>query len=178
MTTEEKAKRFLDNWYATGLETKIKHSLFNKEALEKQYGAIMNTWILRSDREPTKEDGLCRLGFYYQTGGWSEYTWDCRRVGAPVNDKEYTHWRSIKAEPPPRQLTQREKDDEMAAEVVRKCCWSGAVAMSIALQALYAERRGVAKLVDEFMQNPTWGRTSAWASVYQRLRARLDEQGE
>lgn len=66
----------------------------------------MSTWIKRSKREPfTSEYPL--LAGYYMGDKWNEY-----RVGTtsiPLGSA--THFRSIKADPPPRELTQAEKDE-------------------------------------------------------------------
>jgi hypothetical protein len=45
------------------------------------------------------------------------------------------------------------------------------------LEGIYAERREVAKLMDEIMRNSTWGTSNAWEPYHRQLRARLDEQG-
>ncbi len=70
----------------------------------------MSTWIKRTEREPGISDLPIVTGYRYDTDGWQQSAWFC--VPPKTSDSPYTHWRSIKADPPPRELSQREKDEE------------------------------------------------------------------
>lgn len=133
-----------------------------------------NVWVKRSEREPGKED-FPIIGGAYILGGntqWDESVYqDHKNVGA-----WFTHWRSIKADPPPRELTQRERDATLARNIAMVD--EGTVTECV-LEGIYAERREVAKLMDKHYNGGTWGRRHEdWDESLHQLRARLDEQGE
>ncbi len=139
----------------------------------------MSTWIKRSEREPTAAD-LPILAGAYEDGKWSETAWLAwHLVGRAI----YTHWRSVKADPPPRELTQAEKDEQqandVAVRVIERCTEiKHPISLEVALQAFYAERREVAKLVAAlFPCFPNWGKESHFSDEWKQLRAHLDEQG-
>lgn len=135
------------------------------------------TWIKRSEREPTEADLPIVMGGYMCGSGKA---WDIALYAClPPKSHWSGYWRSIKAEPPPRELTQREKDEEAAKKAAQ---WSydhpgepGAYALVSAREAIYAERREVLALLNQIWA-PHWGPGSALIPVRQ-LRARLDEQG-
>ena len=129
-----------------------------------------NVWIKRSEREPGNFDWPLFAGYYEATLGWTELV--VHREG-PIGNA--THWRSIKCDPPPRELTQRERDEETIGNIVVSYRYSGPTRQ--VAEAIYAERREVAKLMDEIMRNSTWGTSNAWEPYHRQLRARLDEQG-
>ena len=128
-----------------------------------------NTWIKRSEREPGKFDWPLFAGYYDATLGWTEFV---VHRECPIGNA--THWRSIKCDPPPRELTQRERDATLARNIAMVD--EGTVTECV-LEGIYAERREVAKLMDEIMRNSTWGTSNAWEPYHRQLRARLDEQG-
>ena len=131
----------------------------------------MNAWIKRSDREPTKVETPVMYG-RYKGEEWLETS---AQYGWPASlNIEYNYWRSIKADPPPRELTQRERDATLARNIAMG--HEGTVTECV-LEGIYAERREVAKLMDEIMRNSTWGTSNAWEPYHRQLRARLDEQG-
>ena len=127
----------------------------------------MSTWVKKTDREPTKEDFPLIAGRYHENGEWLEYTHF--RFG-DAGYQAITHWRSIKCEPPARELTQREKDIEMAMKVGGYQHMSRVESM---LEAIYAERREVNALLESWFFNPKWGK----CDELQAIRARLDELG-
>lgn len=128
-----------------------------------------NTWIKRSEREPGKFDWPLFAGYYDATLGWTEFV---VHRECPIGNA--THWRSIKCDPPARELTQRERDATLARNIAMVD--EGTVTECV-LEGIYAERREVAKLMDEIMRNSTWGTSNAWEPYHRQLRARLDEQG-
>ena len=128
-----------------------------------------NVWIKRSEREPGKFDWPLFAGYYDATLGWTEFV---VHRECPIGNA--THWRSIKCDPPPRELTQRERDATLARNIAMVD--EGTVTECV-LEGIYAERREVAKLMDEIMRNSTWGTSNAWEPYHRQLRARLDEQG-
>lgn len=130
-----------------------------------------NVWIKRSEREPQPDEFPVLAGYYL--GGhdkWNEY-----RCGVGQQLGSATHWRSIKCDPPPRELTQRERDATLARNIAMVD--EGTVTECV-LEGIYAERREVAKLMDEIMRNSTWGTSNAWEPYHRELRVRLDEQGQ
>jgi len=100
-------------------------------------GDAMNTqetqWNLLSERLPPNDEFPVVLGWWGEYG-WKEYPYFvCSQVDC---FKDYTHWRSIKVNPPPRVKTQRELDDaafmdwyncEGAGDAVREA-WHAALA--------------------------------------------------
>lgn len=135
----------------------------------------MSTWVKRSEREPTKADYPIAAGAYLsnQTGGY----WDEGHYRIPEALTNWqTHWRSIKADPPPRELTQRERDKNFALKLAFA---DGSSTVEDVLEAIYAERREVAKLMESGL-GPNWGicdNRYKWAEYTTQLRARCDEQG-
>ena len=101
----------------------------------------MNTqWIKRSEREPMQAD-FPILGGAYVLGG--SKAWDEDYGQDPKNIPSYfTHWRSIKADPPPREPTQRERDLEADKAAYQKYLndSNATDGHDIALNAIYAER--------------------------------------
>jgi len=139
-----------------------------------------NVWVKRSEREPSASDFPCRVGFYSTaTQDWYEYT------SCSLDDiGTYTHWRSIKCDPPARELTQRERDD-VAANAASNEAYRldadkpEAISINSARRAIYAERREVANLMRAWaMGDANWGTPGRdWPEKMQAVRARLDEQG-
>ena len=129
-----------------------------------------NVWIKRSEREPGKFDWPLFAGYYDATLGWTEFV---VHRECPIGNA--THWRSIKCDPPPRELTQRERDEATIGNIVVSYRYSSPTRQ--VAEAIYAERREVAKLMDEIMRNSTWGTSNAWEPYHRQLHARLDEQG-
>lgn len=142
----------------------------------------MNTWIKRTEREPQPDEFPVLAGYYL--GGhdkWNEY-----RCTVSQQLGSATHWRSIKCDPPARELTQRERDDAAANAASYEAYRLDAdkpeaISISSARRAIYAERREVAKLMAENYADLNWGINEPMVSSYSRnvrqLRARLDEQG-
>lgn len=127
------------------------------------------TWIKRSEREPQPDEFPVVAGYYL--GGhdkWNEY-----RCGAGQQLGSATHWRSIKADPPPRELTQREVDKAMARNIAMVD--EGTVTECV-LEGIYAERREVAKLLTEYFGGDCW-RDENKVPDMRDIAARLDEQG-
>lgn len=134
----------------------------------------MSTWIKRSEREPTKADLPIIIGAYMPHVGWDIGLYDI----LPCPDHWSTHWRSVKCDPPARELTQRERDIKMVERI-----WdrgpNGAGVIYIQdkmLEAIYAERREVAKLMALYA-GEFWGTHDYSSSELMALRRRLDEQG-
>ena len=127
-----------------------------------------NVWIKRSEREPGKFDWPLFAGYYDATLGWTEFV---VHRECPIGNA--THWRSIKCDPPPRELTQREKDATLARNIamVNECTVTECV-----LEGIYAERREVLRALQD-AHGHDWGADEDWAKHAQKLRARLDEQG-
>ena len=126
----------------------------------------MSTWIKRTDREPTTADLPYFAGYYTVGGNWLEFL-----VDESCSIGNGTHWRSVKCDPPPRELTQREKDKKMVEGVFHKNMHVDTLQDMLA--AIYAERREIARLM--FFRAPYWrGQGYKWV---EDLRARLDEQG-
>ena len=131
-----------------------------------------NVWIKRSEREPQPDEFPVLAGYYL--GGhdkWNEY-----RCGVGQQLGSATHWRSIKCDPPARELTQRERDATLARNIAMG--YEGTVTECV-LEGIYAERREVAKIAEATLGDD-WGIDSerrSWAEVWKSLRARLDEQG-
>ena len=126
------------------------------------------TWIKRSEREPGKFDWPLFAGYYDATLGWTEFV---VHRECPIGNA--THWRSIKADPPPRELTQRERDEETIGNIVVSYRYSGPTRQ--VAEAIYAERREVCALLNQLWAHD-WGAKSGLSPV-RELRARLDEQG-
>ena len=128
-----------------------------------------NTWIKRSEREPGKFDWPLFAGYYDATLGWTEFV---VHRECPIGNA--THWRSIKCDPPPRELTQRERDATLARNIAMVD--EGTVTECV-LEGIYAERREVAKLMAKAYDS-AWGTSDVgWSTSLRQLRARLDEQG-
>ena len=130
-----------------------------------------NVWIKRSEREPVQEDAPVVYG-KYDGPRWIESS--AQNVWHMGLNTDYTHWRSIKADPPPKELTQRERDMEMVHQLLKANdypphTWT-------ALQAIYAERREVAKLLTEYFGGDCW-RDENKVPDMRDIAARLDEQG-
>ena len=128
------------------------------------------TWIKRSEREPGKFDWPLFAGYYDATLGWTEFV---VHRECPIGNA--THWRSIKADPPPRELTQRERDATLARNIAMVD--EGTVTECV-LEGIYAERREVAKLMDLWFRRSDWGTDPSVPDELKRLRVRLDEQGQ
>ena len=127
-----------------------------------------NVWIKRSEREPGKFDWPLFAGYYDATLGWTEFV---VHRECPIGNA--THWRSIKCDPPPRELTQRERDATLARNIAMVD--EGTVTECV-LEGIYAERREVAKLMATYHSCEDWG-NSRYSKEMRDLRARLDEQG-
>ena len=137
-----------------------------------------NVWIKRSEREPVQEDAPVVYG-KYDGPRWIESS--AQNVWHMGLNTDYTHWRSIKAEPPPRELTQRERDDAAANAASDEAYRLDAdkpeaISINSARRAIYAERREVARLVDAYF-GKDWGRGGYALEHTRQIRARLDEQG-
>lgn len=131
-----------------------------------------NVWIKRSEREPKCSDLPIVTGYRYDSDGWQQSAWFC--VPPNTSDSPYTHWRSIKADPPSRELTQRERDEATVLQLRQRL---GTTANQDCLDAIYAERREVAKLMAKAYDS-AWGTSDVgWSTSLRQLRARLDEQG-
>lgn len=129
-------------------------------------------WIKRSEREPKKEEFPLLAG-NYDGGDWAE--WIVKSATGSLGSAIY--FRSIKADPPPRELTQREKDEAWAVELVDRN--AGINRVGVALEAIYAERREVKALIDRGFWDHGWGTDrTQWSEVNCQLRARLDELGK
>ena len=130
-----------------------------------------NVWIKRSEREPTEADLPIVMGGYMCGSGkaWDIALYTC----LPPKSHWSGYWRSIKAEPPPRELTQRELDRRLALKLVGR---QGNLTEDV-LEAIYVERREMNKLLDELWPEKHWGRDESYNSVCKAIRARLDEQG-
>ena len=137
----------------------------------------MNTsWIKRHEKLPAMDDlpiiTTCYEGGKWRTQLWTEYT--------PRAEHEYTYWTRFRAEPPPRELTQREMDNDAAklacerAFVSCRANWVGAE--EAVRQVIYAERREVAKIMALYHSSENWG-DNRYSKEMRQLRARLDEQG-
>jgi hypothetical protein len=139
----------------------------------------MSTWIKRSEREPTAADLPIRTGYYYDNGEWGEYTHVC--LNQVKACPQLTHWRSIKCEPPARELTQREKDNDAAKLACEREFLGYGVnwpAAEVAVRkAIYAERREVDRLLTNWFGANWSTETFSACSSLGQLRARLDEQG-
>ena len=113
----------------------------------------MNTWIKRSDREPTKDETPVMYG-RYKGEEWLETS---AQYGWPASlNIEYNYWRSIKVPPPPRELTQRELDNQMVLEACAKGHLTYAVNdadLRSAREAIYAERREINGWLNAFFGN-------------------------
>ena len=129
------------------------------------------TWIKRSEREPTEADMPGQFGYYTPSGVWSRWADEA----LPGKHNLYTHWRSIKCAPPARELTQRERDEETIGNIVVSYRYSGPTRQ--VAEAIYAERREVAKLMAATYEDQEWGKDPVYFGSTQALRARLDEQG-
>ena len=126
-----------------------------------------NTWIKRSEREPGSGDAPVVYGAW-DGSGWVE----SGRYNSTNPIVKYTHWRSIKCDPPPRELTQRERDEQLAETLINR---QGELERDV-LDGIYAERREVAKWLDAQF-GVDWGRGTSATKATRELRARLDEQG-
>lgn len=129
-----------------------------------------NTWIKRSEREPQPDEFPVLAGYYL--GGhdkWNEY-----RCGVGQQLGSATHWHSIKCDPPPRELTQRERDERFAATIVNESLAFDRV--GAVLMGMHRERREVAKLLASYFCSADWGLATN-SPALNSLRARLDEQG-
>mgnify|MGYP006369740559 FL=1 len=127
------------------------------------------TWIKRSEREPTEADMPGQFGYYTPSGVWSRWADEA----LPGKHNLYTHWRSIKCAPPARELTQRERDEETIGNIVVSYRYSGPTRQ--VAEAIDAERREVCALLNQLWAHD-WGAKSGLSPV-RELRARLDEQG-
>lgn len=127
-----------------------------------------NTWIKRSEREPGKFDWPLFAGYYDATLGWTEFV---VHRECPIGNA--THWRSIKCDPPARELTQRERDEATIGNIVVSYRYSSPTRQ--VAEAIYAERREVCALLNQLWAHD-WGAKSGLSPV-RELRARLDEQG-
>lgn len=133
-------------------------------------------WIKRSDKAPTKEDLPVMFG-QYENGEWVSLT---NHQALPHERGQlYTHWRSVKCDPPERELTQHEKDVNDYLKWRKKLALtqsSEPIAMHAWLEGVYAERREVAQQLKTYFGSPAWG-IETNTSLLNSLRARLDEQG-
>jgi len=127
-------------------------------------------WIKRSEREPTQEVAPVVYG-KYDGPRWTETS--AQNVWHMALNTDYTHWRSIKADPPPRELTQREKDEVLARNIAMV---DKSIVTECVLDAIYAERREVAKLLASYFCSADWGLATN-SPALNSLRARLDELG-
>lgn len=134
-----------------------------------------NVWIKRSEREPTEADLPIVMGGYICGSGkvWDIALYSC----LPPKSHWSGYWRSIKAEPPPRELTQREADWALAKAVTQNWYKVEGGSEELALLAIYAERREVAKLMADWFRQSDWGTHDGISPQCKALRARLDEQG-
>ena len=139
----------------------------------------MNTWIKRTEREPSASEFPCRAGYYSRgTQDWYEYT-----SNSSADLGSYTHWRSIKVDPPAWEMTQRERDEAMISAMcsslqprAEERAWMHKAAMD----AIYAERREVAKIAEAAF-GKDWGIDDGYsgrAECWKAIRARCDEQGQ
>lgn len=129
-----------------------------------------NVWIKRSEREPQPDEFPVLAGYYL--GGhdkWNEY-----RCGVGQQLGSATHWRSIKCDPPARELTQRERDEATIGNIVVSYRYSSPTRQ--VAEAIYAERREVCALLNQLWAHD-WGAKSGLSPV-RELRVRLDEQGQ
>lgn len=130
---------------------------------------MSTTWIKRSEREPTKTD-LPLLTTCYLDNEWCTQFWT---KWVPGKTHGYTHWQQFRADPPPRELTQREVDKALACNIAMVD--DGTVTECV-LVAIYAERREVAKLLTSYFCGADWGLATN-SPALNSLRARLDELG-
>lgn len=131
-----------------------------------------NVWIKRSEREPSIGDAPFAAGRYL-AGEWK--WWVVHKDSLPSGD--YTHWtRVYVCEPPPRELTQQEADWALAKAVTQNWYKVEGGSGELALLAIYAERREVAKLMASYFCGADWGLATN-SPALNSLRARLDEQG-
>jgi len=130
-----------------------------------------NVWIKRSEREPTEAELPIVMGGYMCGSGkvWDIALYSC----LPPKSHWSGYWRSIKADPPPRELTQREKDEVLARNIAMV---DKSIVTECVLDAIYAERREVAKLLASYFCSADWGLATN-SPALNSLRARLDEQG-
>lgn len=134
-----------------------------------------NVWIKRSEREPTEADLPIVMGGYMCGSGkaWDIALYTC----LPPKSHWSGYWRSIKAAPPARELTQREADWALAKAVTQNWYKVEGGSEELALLAIYAERREVAKLLTAWLDVEKWGLHPSTSGELKQLRARLDEQG-
>jgi len=135
-----------------------------------------NVWIKRSEREPTEADLPIVMGGYMCGSGkvWDIALYSC----LPPKSHWSGYWRSIKADPPPRELTQRERDvqwaNDLSVKVIERCALvTRPLSIEHTLAGIYAERREVAKLLDDNLAH--WRTANVGWCVL--MRARLAEQG-
>lgn len=133
-------------------------------------------WIKRSDRAPIKDDLPVMFG-QYKNGEWVSLT---NHQSLPDECGQlYTHWRSVKCDPPERELTQHEKDANNYLKWRNKTILSQGhklITMNAWLEAIYTERREIKQLLNSFFCGETWG-IETNSPALNSLRARLDELG-
>lgn len=138
---------------------------------------ITTTWTKRSEQEPVQTVAPVIYG-HWRDGEWIESS--AHNVWGSGHNPEYTHWRSIKVPPPPRELTQRERDNDAAKLVCERAfagCHINWVGAEQAIRnAIYVERMAINAWLDKHY-GPFWGRTEEEPKCARELRARLDEQG-
>jgi hypothetical protein len=142
-------------------------------------------WIAMSKRRPTAEDfdGESFVRLYARVATTSSttnhYSLGCFNETASYYPATDAYWFPVKIPPPPKPVaSQREEDNVDAREFVFKNSditqQSGNYGVFCYLAGMYAERKQIVKLIPDYKDHQVSARTPNW----NKLRARLDEQGE
>lgn len=105
------------------------------------------------------------------------------------DDPQWIYWmKAILPPPPPRELTQRGRDEAAADAYLNKTAFNGGIGYLVTnahIAGKYDERREILAALDAALQEKNnsksmkWGVGSsgeAWSSAYAAIRARLEEQ--
>lgn len=142
------------------------------------------TWIKMSERKPGEVDYPIACGYYDGLHQFCQFF----AYSGGQDLKGGIYWRSVKAPPPPRELTQREKDHQ-ADRLKMEALWSGShesfrlnadllcddVRQRFAREILAALETQVIKRMNEAAGHyfaPEW-----FIAALAPIRARLEEQG-
>ena len=80
--------------------------------------STQSPWRSVKNDPPKASDGPIVVGRWNSLGNWDEWVSYAGTAEVPV-----THWRSIKCDPPPREQTQRERDEAAFSEWKKGIDW-------------------------------------------------------
>jgi hypothetical protein len=143
------------------------------------------TWIKMSERKPVEADFSAHKHVVCLFDGYSVAYNSLGDFMRGNQSFPCTHWQLIEIPPPPRELTQREKDEAQAQDVVKEYLYTEGLQggyLTVARLAIHRERGEIQPLLDEVIakmdETPGNFFNKEWfIARFASLRARLEEQG-